>query len=213
MLLSGLSNIVLVACFVVALSGKDIYRYLRSEFYPSTTKITHSQDPLAVARLSRTDNEILTRGVQSTLKKPLAMTSIPLRMLAEPGDQYASDDPSVQQASYDNGPSALDEQGMRVSPVLRKDPRTGQLTIGNFKSMTMVGNSTECLNLGYSMLGDTGTSNNMLQVLTDTDEITIARICANNGSVIISCRNEQITVSPRQSRPDDKCSRPEVARR
>jgi hypothetical protein len=96
---------------------------------------------------------------------------------------------------------------MRIAPILRKDGRTGQLEIGNFKSLSFVGGTSECLDMGYAMLGDTGTSNDLLEVLASTNAITIAKICAKNGSVVLTCRNEQITISPRRSRPDDKCEK------
>ena len=73
--------------------------------------------------------------------------------------------------------------------------------------MSVIGRTGDCLNLGYSMLEDTGSPQDLLEVIMASDQITIARICASNGSIMLSCRNDQITVSPRRARPDDKCER------
>lgn len=104
-------------------------------------------------------------------------------------------------------PTMEETRGLRVSPILRKNPVTSMLEIGNFKSLALAGDSQECLDVGYSMLGDVNTSTDLLDVMIASDEITIAKICTSNGSVMITCRNEQIAVSPRRSRPDDQCQR------
>ena len=98
-------------------------------------------------------------------------------------------------------PTMEETRGLRVSPILRKNPVTSMLEIGNFKSLALAGDSQECLDVGYSMLGDVNTSTDLLDVMIASDEITIAKICTSNGSVMITCRNEQIAVSPRRSRP------------
>lgn len=104
------------------------------------------------------------------------------------------------------GASVDDSEILSAKPILRKNPQSGKLEIGNFKSLSLVGSPEDCLDFGYSLLSDAATPNDKLDVMTAADEITIARICAANGSVIITCRAGQIAVSPRKSRPDDHCA-------
>lgn len=221
MLWSGISNCVLVACFVVGAN----YHALHDLAMPakavkpatSSSQVTRTDDQLATARMLRQDNERLTKGVQSSLKVSLSLTRVPQSHFASSDDGTAgangesqfSDGPNqgeLESAAYDAVPTAEETQGLKVEPILRRDPRTGQLHIGNFKSLSFVGDSEECLNMGYAMLGDAKMSNDALDVMASSDSITIAKICAKDGSVIISCRNNQITISPRRSRPDDKCA-------
>ena len=214
LLWSGISNAVLVACFVLVGNFSQLSKYVSDYVNPPMTKVARVSDPLAVSRVYRQDNELLTRGVQSGLKESIMITRrLQSRSAAEterfdyPSSPSGSIDDTVDAVSYGAPPTTEETLGMRIAPVLRKNPATGQLEIGNFKSMTFVGDEVECLDVGYSMLGDSGTSNDVLDVLTATSTITIAKICAKNGSVVISCRNNQITVSPRATRPDDKCVR------
>ena len=101
----------------------------------------------------------------------------------------------------------VNASGTATGPVLRKDPATGAISIGNYKSMTIAGNQHGCLELGRSMLTDIGAPTDKLSVLMTTAQILIVKICANNGSVMITCRGGKIVVSPRRARPDDKCIR------
>ena len=220
--LSGAFNLVLVLVFVAGTQWSRVEALLSQGIGGQRTAIARASDPLAAARLFRRDNELTTRGVQSHLKGALTLSTVRLSddsggsdadlpgTLGVEGGRFGEFGPeaSLSSASYEGMPTAEETAGMRIAPILRKDARTGQIEIGNFKSMTFVGDASECLDMGYAMLGDTGTSNDLLEIMTTSDAITIARICARNGSVIISCRNDQITVSPRQARPDDKCKAP-----
>lgn len=104
------------------------------------------------------------------------------------------------------GASVDDSQDLSVKPILAKNPQSGKLEIGNFKSLSLVGSSEDCLDFGRALLNDAMSSNDKLDIVAAADEITIARICAANGSVMITCRAGQIAVSPRKSRPDDHCA-------
>ena len=95
--------------------------------------------------------------------------------------------------------------GQLVSPILVKNAVNGQLSIGNFKSFSVAGSSDECLSVARTMLQDVGISTDRLSIVTASKQITIAKICASNGAVVISCRGQHITMSPRRSRPDDNC--------
>ena len=216
----GLSNMLLVGLFVSGMD-RETLRPLMDFLRPhNISPAAMTQDPLAAARLLRSDNEMLSSKLQPARKGELTMTRISLSGISVvnksgfvasgiENDEMAgaNSGPVEVAAEIDTTPATEQVLGLKISPILRKDKNTGQLEIGNFKPMSLVGGTDECLNIGYSMLGDTGSSNDLLDVLTTSDEITVAKICANNGSIVISCRSDQITVSPRRSRPDDKCQR------
>ena len=94
-----------------------------------------------------------------------------------------------------------------ATPVLRRNPSTGGLEIGNFTPQSFAGSAAECMTLGRSMIEDTGAAPGTFEVLAESGPIAAARICAANGSVVITCRGGQVTISPRRARPDDKCER------
>jgi hypothetical protein len=103
--------------------------------------------------------------------------------------------------------AAAEDIAAEVMPVLRRSPSTGGLEIGNFKPQSFAGSATECMALGRSMIEDVGAASGTLEVLVESGPIAAARICAANGSVVITCRAGQVTISPRRARPDDKCKR------
>jgi hypothetical protein len=134
------------------------------------------------------------------LKQSLAVTIIPVSSVpVEPAEEIAEEPVSVAQVSTEQ------TLGLRVSPILRASSAPHGLEIGNFTPLALAGSSEECLNIAYSMLDDANMDNDRLHILTDTDEITIGRICTANGSIILTCRNNEIKISPRRSRPDDNC--------
>jgi hypothetical protein len=96
-------------------------------------------------------------------------------------------------------------RGAARMPSLRRNPRTGEPEIGNFAQMTLPDEEGDCLEIGRTLLEDAALSADLLDVLTADDEITIGRICASNGSIVLTCRNGEITLSPRRKRPDDQC--------
>jgi len=206
----GISNVLLVGLIYLGMNREAILPLL-SLFEPhGAASAVAVADPLASARLQRTDNEILLSTAQPARKGALAMTRISLSgmsVVSEQASDAAEPPEDASTAAVDAMPSTEEVQGLKMAPVLRKDKATGRLEIGNFKPMSLAGGTDECLNIGYSMLGDTNSSNDLLEVMTASDQITIARICASNGSVVLSCRNDQITVSPRRARPDDRCER------
>ena len=126
---------------------------------------------------------------------------------AEAPDDAATEEESTADLALSAGASVEDSETLRAEPILRRSPQSGKLEIGSFKSLSVVGSPEDCLNFGNALLRDSGAANEKLDVVTAVHEITIARICAANGSVIITCRGGQISVSPRRSRPDDQCAK------
>lgn len=118
--------------------------------------------------------------------------------LTEPGDTVGKDFAIDDQA--DHG------EVEHIAPILRRDGITGQLVIGNYGTVSFAGEGQSCREIGASLLRDLELTEEGLDVLVDTNEITLVRICAKNGSVVMTCRNDLVTISRRGSRPDDKCN-------
>ena len=213
---AGISNLALAGFFVAGMNPDAVRPLIELvERHVATAVVV--LDPLAATRPHRTDNELLLSLSQPRRKGPLAMTrasSSRSSVVTQTGDAASGDStmdqPDDAAASESAGPFDIaltteEVQGLKAAPILLKDQSSRQLVIGSFKPMSLIGGTTDCLEIGYSMLGDTNSANDLLEVLTASEQITVARICARNGSVVITCRNDQITVSPRRPRPGDSC--------
>ena len=202
----------------MAANFRQIEDFLTHAPQSHVTVVTTTYDPLAVTRMRKSDIESYSGVVQTDGKGSLGL----IRKVAQ--DNYGAtqeaaisdvdaesetDSASVEVAAarFEGMSTADNVQGMRVSPLLRTNKETGNREIGNFKSMSFSGDVAACLDMGTSMLGDVKITGEKLEVLTSSALITVAKICAANGTVILSCRNDQITISSRRSRPDDSCVR------
>lgn len=96
--------------------------------------------------------------------------------------------------------------GRSVNPGLFRDPQTGQIKIDAFKTVSFAAKLSSCRQFGQMILQDVKAPANALQVLAEDRLISVLRICADNGSVVLSCRNGIATISPRKVRPGDGCS-------
>ena len=218
----GISNALLVGAIYVGMNRETIRPLLNLLEPRSASSVVVAADPLAAARSQRTNNELMLSLSQPVHKGALTMTRISLSgvsvvsessfatnaaEISEQAQEVLAPLENIADTADDAIASTEEVGGEKTDPILRKDKDTGELEIGNFKPMSVTGRTGDCLNIGYSMLDDTGSSQDLLEVMMASDQITIARICASNGSVVLSCRNDQITVSPRRARPDDKCER------
>ena len=70
----------------------------------------------------------------------------------------------------------------------------------------MPGSSMTCLDTAYGLLEDAGARRDKLKELAESPAITVARICAANGSLVVTCRLDQITISPRRLKPNETCT-------
>lgn len=210
LLWSGICNLVLTSVFMwtmlqgyTGLAGSPAQS-------PLTPAADGTHDPLANSRPLRSDQETGVRGPRFSDKRkgPLAFTRIPVAMASALAAERISDISALQagrEPALDEPVAAEEARGLRIGPVLRKNPQSGKLEIGSFSPLTFAGSSDECLELGQSMLEFADSSPDSLEILSSSGAITIARICAANGSVVITCRNEEITLSPRRTRPSDQC--------
>ena len=185
---SGLTNLVLLSVFYFA-------QHLELRTFDAAGAKGPMAESSTVGSMSRKDDfSAATLTVAKTEPEP------------EGVDETATEE-STADLALGAGASVDDSEKLRAAPILRKSPQDGKLEIGNFKSLSLVGSPQDCLGFGDALLKDAGIVNEKVDVITAADEITIARICAANGSVVITCRGGQIAVSPRKSRPDDRCIR------
>jgi hypothetical protein len=122
---------------------------------------------------------------------------------SEAGEYGLAENTETLEASSGEPPDVGLPEG--VAPMLQVDSQTRAVKIGNYSSVTIDGDPSECTALGHSLLSNAGDNNGSLEVLVETNEIVMARICASNGTVILTCRQNKITISPRKARPSDAC--------
>ena len=100
-----------------------------------------------------------------------------------------------------------DVGGSRKQPILQRNAATDTLSIGNFTTLTMSGSQHSCGEFTAEMLKDVGASPDKMVAEMNNVQISIYKICATNGSVVVTCRSGKIVVSPRQPRPDNGCEK------
>lgn len=197
---SSLSNLVLLAAFLIGWNFAEIKASLR-HLKPLEAKAGEAQ---AASPSDRGDNELFTRGPQRQLKGELQLTAVSATPEARAEEDTAPPEtPQDEGQLAEVGPEGVNAQSM--SPLLRQGSG-GRLEIGNFSTVSMSGETSQCLDIGYGLLDDASAPHGALQVLAESDAITMARICAANGTVILTCRGGGVTISPRRPRPDDRCT-------
>jgi len=213
---SSLSNMLLLGAFFVGWNFEEIRTSVAQQISLALPVTSAQAGALTPATGPRGDNELFTEGPQRQLKGELRVTAVALRKEdgAEPEGNAAPEPefdvesgaevPQADVAAYETGQEGQEAQGM--SPVLRRDRRSGKLEIGNFETVSLAGDASQCLQMGYTMLEDAGAPQSSLEVLAKSRSITMARICAVNGAVIITCRSNQLTVSPRRLKPNESCT-------
>lgn len=198
--LSALCNLVLLVVFQWSQSQGFISKLERLVASAASQKIAGERSDMRKTNVGAIPPSKGDLQLPRALKQSLAVTIIPVSAVpVDPPEEIAEEKVSVAQVSTEQ------TLGLRVSPILRASAARHGLEIGNFTPLALAGSSEECLNIAYSMLDDANMDNDRLHILTDTDEITIGRICTANGSIILTCRNNEIKISPRRSRPDDSC--------
>ena len=212
---SSLTNVTLLACFVAGWNFDVIKRYVMNEPMPASVS-SQLDDQMAESRSELADNELLTRGLQRQLKGSLQFTVVPSSAPAvledTPTSEFASVDAEASEQDQGDGFGDVtvgpeDPAGQLTrSPVLRKSKTKGEIEIGSFTTVSLPGSSADCLDTAYGLLDAAGASRDKLKVLADSNAITVARICADNGSLVVTCRMDQITISPRRLKPNETCT-------
>jgi len=216
---SSITNVTLLACFLVGWNFEEI----RAGLLPGSdfaVAAANAEEAPPAERQELEDNELLTRGPQRQLKGPLQITTVaatePEAGEAPPAEVAAADTDAsdTSPVDLDQGDGAGDvtvgpedpAAQLAKSPVLQKGQKSGEVQIGNFETVSLPGSSSECLDTAYGLLEDAGAPRSKLKVLADSKMITVARICADNGSLVVTCRMDQITISPRRLKPNEACT-------
>ena len=218
---SSITNLILLGVFVAGWNFEDIRVYALHRLKPAVAMAGLADDSSMATRPELHDNELLTSGPQRQLKGPLQITLVPSTPAPEdvveatpasaPVDVAAVDATSQEPDQGDGtgeitvGPEDPTAK-LTKSPVLHKGQKSGDVAIGSFNTVSLPGTSADCLDTAYSMLDDAGASRDKLKVLAESKMITVARICADNGSVVVTCRLDQITLSPRRLKPNETCT-------
>lgn len=186
------------------------------------TVISQESDPGAISRLRLSDRLFAEATVSSNQPDKKSFATQPASTVEPPpeteqaSDENASGTPDAGEEllpseNYGDGPSVSGSEmpeapeGKRVLPSLYYDAAKQQRIIGNFATRSFPGRRETCTEIGQSMARDSSGNTNALQTLADTSAIMVLKICAANGTVVLTCRSGQVTISPRQARPDDKC--------
>lgn len=212
---SSVTNVALISCFVVGWNFESIKAHVMRDQVVAVAA-TMADVPGRAARPELQDNELLTRGLQRQLKGPLRITLVPASTPDTPEESPAAELASAETdgAEQDQGDGAGEmivgpedpTAGLVRNPVLRKARKQGDVEIGSFTTVSLPGSSGECLETVYGLLDDAGASRDKLKVLAESSAITVARICAANGSLVVTCRMDQITISPRRLKPNESCT-------
>ncbi|MDE2383169.1 MAG: hypothetical protein KGO53_01005 [Alphaproteobacteria bacterium] len=133
--------------------------------------------------------------------QPPAQPAVKPQPAALPDDAVAQDDATIDPSGI---ASSGDSAGL--GPLLR---RTGagpaDYDISRFTTIQMTGGMKECIGIGQSLLATVGAPKEQFEILVSQSFMTMGRICAANGSILVSCRSNRISISPRRRRPDDGC--------
>lgn len=212
---SSVTNAALLTCFVVGWNFDAIKARITGERMVAAAMVSGAPAP-SVLRPELQDNELLTRGLQRQLKGPLQFTLVPASTTRAAEDatntDLASAEPEVSEQDQGDGAGDMTvgpedpAAGLVRNPVLRKARKQGDVEIGSFTTVSLPGSSGECLDTAYALLDDAGASRDKLRVLAESSAITVARICAANGSLVVTCRMDQITISPRRLKPNESCT-------
>lgn len=169
------------------------------------------QVPVSYAGLSAAPAGTLREGKGDLDIPPLEADDAEAEAEAGTGEDASEDaetdaavDETVEEAIEETGPEGAGAQAM--GPLLRMNRQSGKLEIGSFETLSLASEPGHCLAMGYTLLGDAGAPEDDLLVLAQSEAITMARICASNGSVVITCRMNRMTISPRRLKPNENCS-------
>ena len=85
--------------------------------------------------------------------------------------------------------------------------RNGRLRLNRFHTLKIDMLHHECRDFPNIFLADYKLPRKAIDILSDNMLIVQKRICADNGAVLITCYQNNATISMRRARPDDGCKR------
>ena len=133
----------------------------------------------------------------------------PLDLLV-PSDPHVEETPDV--ADEKPRPKATKRTRKSAKPsgtrrAISISKRKGKLVLNRFHTLKLNMEHDACRKFPTEFLADYKLPNNAVETLADNMIIIQRRICASNGSIMVTCYHNEATLSMRQARPDDGCSR------
>ena len=83
----------------------------------------------------------------------------------------------------------------------------GRLKLNRFQTLTMDMPHSECRKFPDIFIADYDLPRGAIDVLADNMLIVQKRICADNGAVMVTCYQNNATISMRRAKPNDGCKR------
>lgn len=80
-----------------------------------------------------------------------------------------------------------------------------RVLLNSFGTRTMPFDDTQCAGLGWQIVAQLSVPADAIHPLASDDLMHQMRVCAANGSVLITCYNGTATISLREPRPKDGC--------
>lgn len=81
----------------------------------------------------------------------------------------------------------------------------GRVLLNSYGTRTMPFDSSECAGLGWQIVAQLSVPADAVHSLASDDLMHQMRVCAANGSILITCYNDTATISVREPRPKDGC--------
>lgn len=114
-----------------------------------------------------------------------------------------------------NAPKKAKKQPLRKKPKRAKARKraidvamsNGRLTLNRFQTLNMGMPHSECRKFPDIFIADYDLPRGAIDVLADNMLIVQKRICADNGAVMVTCYQNNATISMRPAKPNDGCRR------
>jgi hypothetical protein len=210
----GITAAIILSFASLGVSGAMMFAALTGQGRLADFLHAHAKPPISAPMLvDIRDKQALTVSIlqkagdplPSETKGGLNFTIIP--RLPEPATaSQPQETAAIPEPEVDVEPtSAAVPEGV---PILLVKGANGQGSkITSFKPIVMQGDAEECVSIGNALAVSAQLPADALDVLVANSQITIAKLCAANGAIVFTCRNNQIAISPRKPRPDDACVR------
>ncbi len=197
----------LLAAFIHFYGAEEPRPVLTAKAEPVVETGSQTNRVTVFLRSSAVDEEASVKG--SLTVSVIRKTPPPPEAVAEAQPEFSDDPASGVQPAASEAEPVIEPAGTSlpegVHPMLRAGLTSKSIEIGNFEPVTLAGGASDCIAVGQSLLSSAGGASTLLDILVSNPQITISRICASNGSVILTCRAGKMTISPRKANGIKAC--------
>ena len=200
---------------IIAASGYPASRDLNAQQSGKSSRIQGTVIEKSGAITSRQDR--LDAG-KSNRVRVLPEPTIPIedepsQTEIDPLDLLLPSDPHVDEKEQESvqKPRKTKRKTAR-KPANRRRPidialKNGKLVLNRFHTLKLDMVHNECREFPNILIADYKLPPKTIERLADNLTIVQKRICATNGSIMVTCYQSQATISLRRARPDDGCKR------